>query len=182
MATFNWSLQGTTATTIEATDILQFAGGTFDSAITVGEYNDSTHVESSAGADDSASNSPHNTKYLTSNTVSLNGGASASVSSISTANCPLKINFSHTTAVAVSAHKIYAYDGTTTTAVPTGVTFYIAEQGDTSWTNAEGSAAALSVDDSASATSHDFYFLVSASPESVGEKTNFKIRSELTYS
>jgi hypothetical protein len=182
MADYTWSLQGTTPTTIAATDILQFAGATFDSAITVGEYNDSTHVETNTATNKSSGNSPHNTKYLTSSTVSLNGAASANVSTISTANCPLKINFAHSTAVAVSGHTIYAYNGTTTTTGPTDVTFYIAEQGAANWTAASGSASALAVTNSASSTSHDFFFLVSASPTSVGEKTAFAIRSELTYS
>ena len=181
MATYTWVLQGTTPTTIGATDIIQFAGATFDSAITVGAYNDSTHVESSVGVNDSDGNSPKNSKYLTSSTVDI-GAGSVNLNTVSTANCPLKINFAHGSAVAVTNHILYAYDGTTTTAVPTGVTFYGAEQGDSTWTNAEGSAAAISVTDSGSATSHDFYFLISASPESVGEKTDFVLRDELTYS
>ena len=182
MAVYIWYLQGTSPTTIEATDILQFAGGTFDSAITVSSYNDSTHVESNVGADDSSGNTPHNNKYLTSNTVSLNGAGSTSLSATTEAACALKYNFAHGSAVAVTGHTFYAYDGTTTTAVPTGVTFQASEQGDANWTNAEGSAAAVSITDSASATSHDFFLQVSASPESVGEKTAFKLRSELTYS
>lgn len=181
MATLIWVLQGTTPTTIEATDLIHFANGTFDGAITVGAYNDSTHVENSGGTEDSASNTPKNSKYLTSSTVDI-GGGSVALSSVSEANCPLKLTFTHESAVAVTNHKIYAYDGTTTTSVPTGVTFQIAEQGDEAWTNAEGSAAALNVADSGSAESHDFFFLISASPESVGEKTAFAIRSEFTYS
>ena len=42
MATFTWTLQGATPTTIDATDKIQFAGATFGSPITVGSYNDST--------------------------------------------------------------------------------------------------------------------------------------------
>ena len=42
MATFTWTLQGTSPTTIDADDIIQFAGATFDSPITVSSYNDST--------------------------------------------------------------------------------------------------------------------------------------------
>ena len=76
---------------------------------------------------------------------------------------------------------MYAYDGSTTTSAPTGVTFYAFEQGDSAWTNAEGSASAVSVNDDTASTSHDYYFGISASPESVGEKTAFKIRMELTY-
>jgi hypothetical protein len=180
MATYTWYLQGSSPTTIEATDIIQFAGASFDSAIIVGAYNDSTHVESSVGANDSDGNTPNNNKYIASGTADW-GDGTEDLTSITDAECALKINFAHTSAVAISDHIIYAYDGSTTTAVPTGVTFQIAESGDAAWTNAEGSAAALSVGDSGSSASHDFYFLISASPESVGEKTAFKIRDELTY-
>lgn len=188
MATYTWVLQGTSPTTIEATDLVQFAGATFDSAITVGAYNDTTHVESSVGANDSNGNTPNNVKFISA-TGGTGGDSQADwgdgtedLDQITDAECTLKITFAHGSAVAVSAHTFYAYDGSTTTAVPTGVTFYAAEQGDTNWTNAEGSAAGLTVTDSASATSHDFYIAVSASPESVGEKTAFSLRSQLTYS
>jgi hypothetical protein len=188
MATYTWVLQGTSPTTIEATDLVQFAGATFDSAITVGAYNDTTHVESSVGADDSSGNTPNNVKFISA-TGGTGGDSQADwgdgtedLDAITDAECTLKITFAHGSAVATSSHIFYAYDNSTTTAVPTGVTFYAAEQGDTNWTNAEGSAAGLTVADSASATSHDFYIAVSASPESVGEKTAFALRSELTYS
>lgn len=181
MATYTWTLQGTTPTTIESTDIIQFAGAVFGAAIFIGNYQDSTHVKSSGGANDSSGNSPKNTKYLTVNTVSLNGAGSAAVSSISTANCPLKINFAHGSSVAISAHFIYAYDGTDTANPPTNVTFQIAEQGTTDWVEAGGSAAALEVIDHTASTSHDFYFLISASPDTVGLKSAFTLRDELIY-
>ena len=182
MATFTWNLQGTTPTTIDATDIIQFANATFDSAVVVSEYQDTTHVETSVGGDKSSGNSPHNTKYLTSSTLSLNGASSSNVVDLTTGNCPLKINFSDASSVATSGAVLYGYDGTTTTAVPTGVTFQAFEQGDSAWTNAEGSGSAVSIADQTASTSHDYYFGISASPESVGTKTDFKIRIELTYS
>lgn len=188
MATYTWTLQGASPTTIEATDIVQFAGATFDSAITVGEYNDSTHVESSVGANDSDGNTPNNNKFI-SQSGGTGGDSQADwgdgtedIDAITDAECALKINFAHGSAVAVTNHILYAYDGSTTTNGPTGVTFVAAESGDANFTAAEGSGSALSVADSGSATSHDFYFLISASPDSVGEKTAFKIRDELTYS
>lgn len=188
MATFTWVLQGTSPTTIEATDIIQFAGATFDSAVTVGEYNDTTHVESSVGANDSDGNGPYNTKFIS---ASGGGGGDSQadwgdgtedIDQITTAECPLKINFADASSVTTTNAILYAYDGSTTTEVPTGVTFYAAEQGDANFTNAEGSAAAVTINDDTAATSHDYYFLISASPESVGEKTAFAIRIELTYS
>lgn len=188
MAEYTWYLQGSTPTEIEDTDLLQFAGGTFDSPIVVSEFNDSTHVESSVGADDSSGNTPNNNKFIS---QSGGGGGKSQadwgdgiedLDAILQAECALKINFSHGSAVSVSGHKIYAYDGSTPATGPVNVTFKIAELGDTNFTEAEGSGSALSVADSGSSTSHDFYFIVSASPDTVGEKTDFIIRDELTYS
>jgi hypothetical protein len=65
MATFTWALQGGTPTTVGATDIVQLAGSAgFDSKITVGEYNDTTHVKSNVGANDSSGNTPNNVKFI----------------------------------------------------------------------------------------------------------------------
>lgn len=182
MATFTWDLQGSTDTTLEAGDKVQFAGGTFDSAITVSEYNDSTHALDSDGTtDNSDGDTPNNVKYVASGTGDW-GDGTEDVADMLTSEATLKINFAHASAVACSSITFYAYDGTTTTDGPTGVTFYALEQGDAAWTNAEGSGSALSVSDSESSTSHDFYIAVSASPDSVGEKTAFTLRMELTYS
>lgn len=187
MATFVWTLQGTTPTTIDATDKVQFAGATFDSAITVGAYQATTHVKSSGGANDSSANTPKNSKFIsqTGGTAGASqvdiGGGTVDLATITTANCPLKINFSHGSSVVTSGAIFYAYDGTTTTAVPTEVTFQAAEQGDANWTNAEGSAAGVTITDDTTATSHDYFLLISASPEAVGLKSAFKLRLELTY-
>jgi hypothetical protein len=187
MATYTWTLQGGTPTTIEATDLIQFAGATFDSAITVGAYNDSIHVESSVGANDSSGNTPENNKFV-SQTGGTGGDSQANwgdgtedLDQITTAECSLKINFSHGSSVTTTGHILYAYNGSSTATGPTEVDFRAAEQGDANWTEAEGSGSAVSVTDDTTATSHDYYFAISASPTTVGEKTAFKIRSELTY-
>lgn len=181
MATFTWYLQGTSPTTIDATDYVQFASGTFNAPITVGSFNDSTHVETSVGGDKSSGNTPKNSKYLTSTTVSISGGGSQNLNTVTTANSPLKINFSHGTSVQTTSAVFYAYDGTTTTAVPTDVTFYAAEQGNSTWVAAAGSAAAVALNAQSAATSHDFFIILSSSPTSVGLKTAFRLRCELTY-
>lgn len=167
---------------------MQFAGSAgFDSNISVGSYNDTTHVKASGGADDSNGNTPNNVKF-----ISQAGGAGGDsqadwgdgtedLDAITTAEATLKINFSDAASVAISNAIFYAYDGSTTTAVPTGVTFVAAEVGDTNWTAAEGSAAALALADQAAATSHDFFIACSASPDSVGLKDAFSLRIELTY-
>jgi len=169
MATFEWSLQGTTDTTIADTDKLQFAAGTFDSKITVDSYNDSTHVKADDDSDKSSGNSPVNNNY---DEASL---------PLSDGDCALKVNFAHTSDVEVENAIFYAYDGTTTTDAPDGVTFQAAESGDSTWTEAGGSASALALDDKTTAgQSHDYFIAVSAKPTSVGAKTG-KMRMELTY-
>ena len=181
MATFTWELQGTTDTTIDATDIVQFAGAAgFDSRVTVGAYQDTTHVESSAGANDSSGNTPNNVKYVASGTANWGDGVE-NLNLMLAAEATFKINFSHATSVVTQSAIFYAYDGSTTTAVPTGVTFFAAEQGDAAWTAAEGSAAAVTLTDNTTATSHDFFVAASVSPDSVGLKDAFSLRVELTY-
>lgn len=179
--TVTWALQGTTPTTIGATDVVRFAGGAFATKVAVGAYNTSTHVRNSGGSETSGSNTPNNVKYVASGTGDW-GDGTESLADILDAECTLDIDISHTSAVVIEDHIFYAYDGSTTTAVPTGVTFQCAESGDAAWTNAEGSAAALTVTDSASATDHNFYIAVSVSPESVGLKSACTMRNEFTYS
>jgi len=189
MATFTFTLQGTTPTTIGATDIVQFAGaGGFNTNVTVGQYNDTTHVKSSGGSDLSSGNSPKNNKFISQSGGTAGksqvdvGAGTVDLDTVATTDAALKINFSDAASVATSSAIFYAYDGTTTTAVPTGVTFVAAEQGDTNFTGAEGSGAALALTDQAAATSHDFYIIPSVSPDSVGLKNAFTLRIELTYS
>ena len=57
--------------------------------------------------------------------------------------------------------------------------FKAAEVGDTNFTDAEGSGAALALEDQSTDTSHDYYIVVSSSPESAGLKSN-KMRFEAT--
>jgi hypothetical protein len=188
MAIFTWYLQGTSPTTLPDGDTLLFSGASFGDAITVGSYNDSTQVLDSDGTtDNSAANTPVNNKFIsqaggTEGDSQIDVGAgTVDLDTILDGDCALKINFAHATAVALTNVDFFAYDGTTPATGPTGVDFRCAESGDINFTEAEGSGSKLSLDDSASSTSHDFYIACSASPTSVGEKTDFKVRLELTY-
>ncbi|XOB41792.1 MAG: hypothetical protein ACKKMS_00110 [Candidatus Nealsonbacteria bacterium] len=179
MATFVWQLQGTTPTTIIDTDKLQFANGVFDGKITVGEYNESTHVKDVGEADKSAENTPRNVKYISSAKADWGDGEENLVDIIE-AECSLKIKFSDTGVITEDAI-FYAYDGTTPATPPVNVTIYGAELGDTDWTAIAGSGSALALDAQEAADDHDFFIPVSASPDTVGAKTG-KVRIELTYS
>jgi hypothetical protein len=186
MASWAWQGQDTAASDVEitATDELALYDTTFHSAIPVGEYQDSSHVETSGLTDKCATNHIHNTKYVSSTQVDIDGGGTESLSGTAPteAECPLRIEFSHTVAVETSDAEFWAYDGTTETNGPTDVTFQAGEQGDTTWTNAEGSGSAVSVDDHTSAaTDHDFYLFVSVSPDTAGYKDAFTYKMTLTY-
>lgn len=174
-------LQGASPTTVEATDYLAFSDGTFGNPITVGAYNSATHVRSSVGADDSSANTPNNNKYIASGTADW-GDGTENLTNITDAECALKVTIAYDTNITVTDITMYAYDGTTTTNAPTGTDVYLAEQGDAAWTNADGSAAALTITDSSTpATSHDFYIAISVSPSTVGVKSANKLRIEFTY-
>ena len=181
MATFTWYLQGGTPTTIGATDLVKFAGASFTDPVVVSSYNDSTHVASSGGANSSSGNTPKNNKFVDSTHVDL-GAGSVLLSSLANSDCALKINFSHGSSVVTTGAVFYAYDGTTTTAVPTNVTIKAVEKGGSTWGTPAGSGASIALADQATNTSHDFYIAVSASPTDVGNQTAFAFRIELTYS
>ncbi len=174
-------LQGTTPTTIASDASLQFSDGTFGNPITVASYNDGSHVRSSGGTDASDGNTPNNVKYVASGTGDW-GDGTESLEDILDGECTLKVTVSESTNITVTDITLYAYDGTTTTDAPVGMTVQMAEQGDTSWTQAHGSGSALSISDSSTpAEDHDFYVAVSATPTSVGVKSANKVRIEYTY-
>ena len=188
MATFVWLLQGTSPTTIDSDDRIQFAAATFSSPITITEYQDTTHVENSSAGDDSSGNTPNNVKFI-SQTGGGGGDSQADwgdgtedLDAILEAECSLKVTFSHGSAVAVTSNTFFAYDGTTPATAPVEIDVRAAELADTNFTEAEGSGSALSITDSGSATDHDFFISLSASPASVGLKTAFEFRMALTYS
>ena len=179
--TTTWVLQGTTPTTIDATDSIAFSDGTFGNAIEVSAFNDGTHVRSSGGANDSSANTPNNVKYIASGTGDW-GAGTETLTAILDAENSLKVTVAFDSAITISAATIYAYDGTTTATAPAGMDVYMFESGDAAWTNVDGSAAALSLTDKGTpATSHDYYMSISASPSSVGVKSANKVRMEFTY-
>ena len=187
MATFTHTLQGVSPTVLDATDILQFAAAAFDSKIKVGEYNGGTHVKTAADADKSSGNTPNNNKFISQagggggDSQADWGDGTEDLDAITTAEAALKINFSDAASVITEDAVFYAYDGSTPATPPVGITFVAAEVTDTNFTAAEGSGSPLELADQIAGTSHDFFIVPSASPDSVGAKTG-AYRIELSYS
>lgn len=184
-AVFTWTGQDTNGGTevAVAADVISFYGASFNDAVEAGEYQTTTHVENDSNVDQCATYHLHNTKYVSANNVDLDGGGSEALGAgcPTTAECPLKLNFTFDTSVATSSTTFWAYDGTTPATAPTNVTFYAGEQSDTAWTQAEGSGSAVAIDDDTAATSHDYYIFFSASPDVAGVLTSFTLKFQLTY-
>lgn len=187
MADFTWTLQGSTPTTIEATDIIQFAGlGGFNTPIQVGEYNETTHVKSSGGTEDSSGNTPNNNKFISQaggsggdSEVDIGAGA-VDLDTLGNGDAALKINFSDASSVETQNAIVYSYNGSDPATPAVGVDVRLAEIGDANWTEAESNANPLALSDQGAATSHDFYVAASVSPTTAGAKSG-KLRIELTY-
>jgi hypothetical protein len=145
-------------------------------------------VKTSGAANKSSGNTPNNNKFISQagggggDSQADWGGGTEDLDQILDSECALHINFADAASVVTENTIFYAYDGTTTTAVPTGVTFVAAEGGDANFTAAEGSGAALALADQVASTSHDWFIVPSASPDSVGLKSAFALRLETTYS
>jgi|SRR5581483_10112776 len=182
MATWTLTSQLTSGTlSVNSTDRIWWNGTNFGDNIVVGSYQDSTHISDSSDAHRCTTNHVHNTKYVDSTHVSLDGAASSLLSALTTSQAGLKFNFSDASSVATSAASFYAYDGTTDATAMAGVTFQAAEAGtSSSWVAANGSGSSLSLANQSAATSHDFYVATSVSPSSTGAKTG-KVKITLTY-
>lgn len=184
-----WELQGTTPTEIEATDILQFAGlGGFNEPIVVNSYNDTTHVKSNAGADNSAGNDPRNNKFISQSggsggdsQVQVDGGATVNLDTLVDADAALHINLSDVSSFEVADAIFFVYSGSPATP-PVGIDVRVAEITDTNFTQAEGSGSPLLLADQGTpATDHDYYIVISYSPLTAGMK-NQTMRLEATLS
>jgi len=147
----------------------------------VSSYNDGTHVRSSGGSDDSTANTPNNVKYVAAGTADW-GDGTENCSAVLDGECTLKINVTYDSSITVTSITMWAYDGTTESTAPTNLDVYLFESGDTAWTNADGSAAAMSLTDSDTpATSHDFYVAMSVSPSAVGTQSSNAVKFAFTY-
>ena len=181
MVAFTRTLQGATPTDIGATDILQFAGaGGFDDPVFVGEYNDTTHVKSDAGVDDSSANTPNNNKFISQaggtggDSQADWGDGTEDLDQITEAEAALKINVSDAGDITVTDPVFFSYDPGATPADPlAGIDVRAAEVGDANFTECEGSVSPLLLADSDTpATSHDFFIVISKSPTAIGLKSD----------
>lgn len=185
MATWTLTSQLTTGTlSVGATDRIWYNGASFGTNVVVAAFQDSTHITNSSDVHQCTTFHVHNTKFIDSTHVSIDGGGSSVLAAgtvPTTAQCGFKFNFSDAASVATNTGKFFFYDGTTDTNVMSGVAVQAGEGGQTTtWVAANGSGAALSLANQSAATSHDFYVFTAVSPTSTGAKTG-AVKITLTY-
>lgn len=174
---------------------LGFYGSTFGNSVNVGEYQNSTYITDSNGL--SQGPQVNNVKYVHPASGSINGLNPQNLLDIPNYLATLKVTFAHTSAVTTQNAQFRVYDRNNINNNPSGVVCQVAElvhpatvqtgslgSGDASWTQLFGSGSILNMIDSpglsgerpngasTSSTQHDWYLVISQSPNSVGNKTS----------
>jgi len=183
-----------------------FGAAGFGASVQIGAWQDRTYVTNSDGT--AQGPEVDNVKYSHLNSGIIGPGASGV--SINLTNIPnyqstLNIRFTHGTVVQTQNGVVQIYDRINTANNPSGVHCQVAEMihpellqsitgsGDTAWINASGSATTVPLVSSpglsgirpngvsTSGTQHDWYLSLSASPQSIGSKTNFGLYFSTEY-
>ena len=163
-------------------DTLGFFGAGFGFSIRVGEYNNTSYVTN----DDGTTNFGQVPNLRWAN-VSGAFVASETVATelleVDNAEATLRITLTTDSNVQTQNASFRAFDRASINNDPSGVTVLAAEinkpspsirgSGDTNWTTIAGSGSTLGLDDQLLASgTHEWYIGVTASPNSIGEKTN----------
>ena len=173
-------LQDSTTLSVADDNHIWWNGADYGDNIVVGQYQDSTHV---ADVDDNQldeSSAVHNTKFIDSTHVSIDGAGTTSLP-ISTGQCGLMFTFSDPSSVQTAGAKLYVYDGVEDINAIDDIDFEAAEGAQsTEWVSANGLNNALNLVDQAPGTSHIFYVATSLSPQNSGLKSG-KLKIVLSY-
>lgn len=182
---------------------LGFYGAGFGYSVAVGSYNDTTFITNGAGT--SQGPQCNNVKYMNIGSGIINS-ASSGVPLVSVPNyLAHNIRFTHTSAVKTQNAKVYVYDRQSTSNNPSGVLCKFAEiihpgltqvptgSGSTVWQTPTGSSVVMSLTSSPGLSglspngpsttdmNHDWYYILSASPSSIGSKTDFGLLFSVEY-
>lgn len=180
-----------------------FGSAGFGASVQVGEFNDSTFITDGNGTNEGPQ--VDNTKWAHPSSGTVNGAGPYALTSIPNYLSTLKIQFTNDTAVTTQNAELRIYDRSNVNNDPSGVTTYVAEiihptasigaggSGDSSWIQAHGSGVTVDFVDSpgesglspngtsTSDTKHDWYTVITASPDSIGSKTQFGAYFSVEY-
>ena len=182
-----------------------FGDAGFGASIAVGSWNGRTYICSSDGATQSAE--VDNIKYhsLGSGIIGQTGSGVA-INHIPNYLATVEIRATNDTAIQITNAKVRTYDRSDANLPQSGVTCKIASlqhpsisqlvqgSGDSTWTTTGGSGSILSLCDSPGVsglyannsstrtdTSHSWFLAITASPDSIGSKTQFDLYCSMEY-
>lgn len=204
-ATLNFIADGFT---ISGSSGLSFFSSSFGNSVKVGQYQDTTYISDGAGTVQGPQ--VNNIKWFNSGSGYLNSATQATgVKYFTNALATLQVRFSNDTAVKTQNGLLYIYDRTNIANAASGVQTQVYEiihpdpiqnntgSGTSSWTIMSGVAGAVNSMSISSSpgisgiynntsstrpdTNHDFYFALSATPNTVGSKSNYGLYISLEY-
>ena len=186
---------------------LGFYGGSFGASVAVGEFQQTTFITNSAGS--AQGPAADNIKFDNQGSGIVNSATSGiGLQAIPNLEASLNIRFTHGSAVKTQNVQLKIFDRTSTANSASGVSTRVAElihpgdtqvatgSGDSAWTHYSGvTAAPLAMAFVASpgvsgerpggvdtsATQHDWYTALSASPDSIGSKNLFGLHFSVEF-
>ena len=185
-----------------------FYGSSFGQSVQVGFYQDSTFITNSNGTINGGS--LYNTKYVgTTSGVQINGSGTITFATVPTLSGTMNVRFTYDSAVKTQNGQIRIFDRSDPNADPSGVTCQVnqivngfsgvnqstgaADAANDGWFDLAGSGTTMTLLASpgtsglsvsgvdTTSTRHDWYFALSASPDSIGSKTLFGAYIALEY-
>lgn len=183
---------------------LGFFGSSFGQSVEVASWQDTTYITDGDGL--SQGEVCINNKYVNSSGV-LNSlvGDELHILNIPNRMATLNVRFEHDSAVKLQNTKLRIFDRSNINNAASGVTTKVAQiihpdplqtsigSGDTTWTTPAGSSVILDLEGSPGisgihglsttheGTRHDFYTLISASPDSIGAKNLYGLYIQTEY-
>jgi len=182
---------------------LGFYGSSFGNSVEIAAYQGTTYITDSNGVIEGPN--VHNIAWTHAASGEVNGASSILLRQMTNAQASLNIRFTHGSAVKTQNAKLRIFDRSSINNPASGVTTKVAElihpdpvqtnngSGDATWNTPAGSSSIMDVTSSpgtsgqftggttTSDTRHDFYFAISASPDSIGSKTMYGLYFELEY-
>lgn len=185
---------------------LGFFGLAFGDSVDVGEYQDTTFITNGNGTTEGPQ--VNNIKYIHPSSGSINGASPVNLNQVPNYLATLNPRFTHSTAVKVQNVKCRIYDRSNINAGASGVVTKVAEiihpdtvqnangSGDPTWITPAGSSVVVPLaqspgisglyagdgnDSTRDDMRHDWYLGISATPDSIGSKTNYALYLELEY-
>jgi hypothetical protein len=186
-----------------------FGAGGFGNSVAVGAYQDTTFITDGNGV--SQGPQGNNVKYIHPSSGQVGGSTNVALTSLPNYQSTLNVRFNHSSSVRTQNARLYIYDRTSLNNAPTGVTCAVSHiihpnpnqaaggSGLSTWEFPTGSSyvnasvlangnlfspglSGLSPNGgNTSDLNHDWYFAISASPNSVGSKTLFGLWFQTEY-